>query len=121
MLFTAGTYDNGEPIDYRFGWRLQYREGKTLTAQLGIVGSRTTAAAKFIRPHFADRTTVAIFAQKEQKLDRDDRDSLTTGIHESLFRSKHSRSEQLRSKQIAMTQMAVETLFPECGSSAETK
>lgn len=88
LLFTRGTYDNGEPIDYGFGWRLQYRADEILTAEHSGVGSGTTAARNLIRRHFADQTTVAIFAQENPALGRDDRDALVTEIYESLLRRK---------------------------------
>ncbi len=86
ILFTQGVLDNGEPIDYGFGWRLNYRNGKLLTAEHGGVGSGTTAARNLIRRHFDDQTTVAIFAQEHPQIGRSDREVLVSEIYESLLK-----------------------------------
>jgi CubicO group peptidase (beta-lactamase class C family)/glutamine amidotransferase-like uncharacterized protein len=88
MLFTRGTLDNGESIDYGFGWRLTYKNGQLISAEHGGVGSGTTAARNLVRRHTADQTTVAIFAQEHPQLNRSDRDVLVSEIYESLLQSK---------------------------------
>lgn len=86
MLFTRGVFDNGEPIDYGFGWRLTYGNGQLVAAEHGGVGSGTTAARNLVRRHYSDQTTVAIFAQEHPKLGRSDRDLLVSEIYEALLR-----------------------------------
>lgn len=88
MLFTQGAFDDGESIDYGFGWRLKYLDEELLTAEHGGVGSGTTAARNLIRRHFADQTTVAIFAQENPNIGRSDREKLVSEIYESLLRDK---------------------------------
>jgi CubicO group peptidase (beta-lactamase class C family) len=90
MLFTQGAYDNSEPIDYGFGWRLNYRDDELLTAEHGGVGSGTTAARNLIRRHFVDQTTVAIFAQENPEIGRTDRETLVSELYETLLKQRSS-------------------------------
>ena len=84
MLFTEGTLDNGEPLGYGFGWRVNYQDKQLVTAEHGGVGSGNTAARNLIRRHFSDQTTVAIFAQENRELGRVDREVLVTEIYDAL-------------------------------------
>ncbi|MEW4564616.1 serine hydrolase [Bremerella sp. JC770] len=86
MLFTPGELDNGEPIPYGFGWRLDYRDDKLLIAEHGGVGSGTTAARNLVRRHFSDGTTVAIFVQENPHIGRTDRAELVSEIYEWTLR-----------------------------------
>jgi len=86
MLFTPGEFDNGDPIPYGFGWRLEYRDDKLLTAEHGGVGSGTTAARNLVRRHFSDGTTVAIFVQENPQIGRTDRAELVREIYEWSLR-----------------------------------
>tara|TARA_R110002072_G_scaffold13481_2_gene56903 strand:+ start:114823 stop:115278 length:456 start_codon:yes stop_codon:yes gene_type:complete len=87
MLFAQGKFDNDEPIDYGFGWRLECRNGKLLTAEHDGAGSGTTAARNLIRRHFKDGITVAIFAQDPPQLGRSNREEFVSEIYEWLLRN----------------------------------
>jgi len=84
MLFQRGELDNGEPVDYGFGWRLPYQGDQPMVAEHGGVGSGTTAARNLVRRNLQDGTTVAIFAQENPHLGRTDRAALVSEIGEWL-------------------------------------
>ena len=70
MLFSRGALDNGEPVDYGFGWKLTYRDGQLVSADHGGWGSGTTAARNQIKRSFENNTTVAVFAQEYPEFGR---------------------------------------------------
>lgn len=70
MLFRQGILDNGEPVDYGFGWKLNYDNGQLIAAEHGGWGSGTTAARNLIKRFNEHRITVAIFAQEHPDFGR---------------------------------------------------
>ena len=83
MLFTSGTLDNGTPVGYGFGWHLNFQGRQLVSADHSGGGSGSTAARNFVRRHFPDRTTVAIFAQENPSLDLNARKALVSEIYEA--------------------------------------
>lgn len=88
MLFSQGKLDAGTPVDYGFGWRVTYRDGKLIYAEHGGVGSGKTAARNLIKRFAADQTTVAIFAQEIPTIGRAKRAAIVNEIYKSVSRQK---------------------------------
>ncbi|QDT12621.1 Penicillin-binding protein 4* [Planctomycetes bacterium K23_9] len=84
MLFQPGALDNGESVDYGFGWYVSYENDKLVSMEHGGAGSGTTAARNWIRRHTKDQTTVAIFAQEHRQLTRSKRQLLVSEIYQAL-------------------------------------
>lgn len=84
MLFKPGVLDNGERVDYAFGWELNFEGGQLISARHGGAGSGTTAARNIVLRHFDDRTTVAIFAQEHPRLIRSRRDQFADDVYQAL-------------------------------------
>ncbi len=87
MLFQQARLDDGTPVDYGFGWRMKYRDGELLIAEHGGVGSGTTAARNLVRRHFNEGITVAIFAQENPELGREDRARFVSELYEYVLRT----------------------------------
>lgn len=90
MLFAQGVFDNGKPVQYGFGWRLE-KTGDRLIAEHGGVGSGTTAARNLVRRYFDDGTTVAIFAQEHPQIGRAQRDVLVDEVYECILKRRSTR------------------------------
>lgn len=86
MLFTPGVLDNGERVDYGFGWELDFENEQLISARHGGAGSGTTAARNMVLRHFDDRTTVAIFAQEHPLLTRSRRDQFADSVYQTLIK-----------------------------------
>jgi CubicO group peptidase (beta-lactamase class C family) len=88
MLFTAGTLDDGTPVGYGFGWKLNFEDLQLISVEHGGSGSGTTAARHFVRRHFFDRTTVAFFTQEHPELFLDARKALVLEIYKAQQTSR---------------------------------
>lgn len=93
MLFTPGRFDDGTPVSYGFGWRLNLVDGQLASVDHSGGGSGTTAARNFIRRYLSDRTTVAFFAQERPNVDIDARKALTAEIYEAQRSTAKSHPE----------------------------
>ncbi|WP_146457557.1 serine hydrolase domain-containing protein [Rubripirellula tenax] len=88
LLFTQGTFDNGEPVEHGFGWQVRHENGKSVMAEHGGGGSGTTAARNWIRRHFEDGTTVAFFAHEHPQLNTEARMKLSSELYEAVLKSR---------------------------------
>jgi len=71
LYFTSGTLDNGEPVGYAMGWRVEYDEDKNLRrATHGGSGSAPGSARNMVSRNFENRTTVAFFARENTSFTR---------------------------------------------------
>ncbi|WP_339743644.1 serine hydrolase [uncultured Rubinisphaera sp.] len=84
MLFTPGVLDNGEAVAYGKGWQVTIQDQYLVIAEHGGAGSGTIAARNWIRRHYDDNTTVAIFAQEHPQLNRNKRQALVRDIYNAL-------------------------------------
>ena len=75
MLFRQGNLDDGSPVDYGFGWHLEYNEGQLRIARHGGWGSGKTACRNMVSRYFDDRITVALFAQEHPDFGRRTKDN----------------------------------------------
>ena len=91
MLFTQGKFDNGEPVEYGFGWQVRCENGVPVTAEHGGGGSGTTAARNWIRRHFQDGTTVAFFAQEHPQLNTEARMKFSSELYEAVLKSRSAK------------------------------
>lgn len=90
MIFTQGSFDNGDPVEYGFGWHVECKNGKPVIAEHGGGGSGTTAARNWIRRHYKDGTTVAIFAQEHPQLHREARGDFVSELYDGVLKARSS-------------------------------
>ena len=88
MLFKQGRFDNGDPVEYGFGWRVECENGKPVVAEHGGAGSGTTVARNWVRRHFKDGTTVAFFAQENPHLNREARKVLSDKLYDAVLKAR---------------------------------
>lgn len=96
MIFSQGTFDNGDPIEYGFGWQVKHQDGQLVIAEHGGAGSGTTAARNWIRRHFEDGTTVAFFAQEHPQLHREARKQFSSDLYDAIRKSRSAQSDANR-------------------------
>lgn len=83
MLFTPGKLDDGTPVAYGFGWKLNLVDGQLESVDHSGGGSTPISARNFVRRYLSDRTTVAFFAQERPSLDIDARKALAAELYEA--------------------------------------
>lgn len=93
MIFTQGKFDNGDPVEYGFGWQLKCANGKLVMAEHGGGGSGTTAARNWIQRHLKDGTTVAFFAQEHPNLNREARRALSSELYQAVLTARTSKQQ----------------------------
>ena len=91
MIFAQGTFDNGQPVEYGFGWRVESKNGQPIMAEHGGGGSGTTAARNWIQRHFKDGTTVAFFAQEHPDLNRETRRAFSSDLYAAVLKARSSK------------------------------
>ncbi|TWU03396.1 serine hydrolase domain-containing protein [Neorhodopirellula pilleata] len=88
MIFNQGKFDNGDPIEYGFGWQVRCKDDQLQIAEHGGGGSGTTAARNWIRRHFEDGTTVAFFAQEYPQLNTEARMKFSSELYEAVLKAR---------------------------------
>lgn len=91
MIFTQGKFDNGDPVQYGFGWSVECENDTLVIAEHGGGGSGTTAARNWIRRHFKDGTTVAFFAQEHPQLNRAARKEFVSELYDGVLKARASK------------------------------
>jgi D-alanyl-D-alanine carboxypeptidase len=70
MLFRRGKLDDGSPVDYGFGWFLEYEGDQLKFAKHGGWGSGMSAARNMVTRYAPDQIAVAAFAREHPEFGR---------------------------------------------------
>lgn len=83
-LFVRGQLDDGQLVEYGYGWRLKYSGDDLVYAEHGGAGSAPTAARNWVRRYTDRQTTIAVFSQEHPSFVRSERESFVDKLYASL-------------------------------------
>lgn len=86
LLLSPGKLDNGERVDYGFGWRLTFDENDELIeVHHSGVGSAPSSSRNFVLRDLRNDITVVLFGRENLTLIRDVRTALAAEIREATL------------------------------------
>ena len=91
LLFESGSLDNGEKVDYGFGWKLAYEGGELIEVYHGGVGSAPASSRNFVLRDLRNRITVVFFARENLSFTRTVRSEFAGAIRDVVLADESNR------------------------------
>ena len=85
LIFQPGKLDNGEPVAYGFGWKLDLERTNPRIVHHGGSGSLKGNARNMILRDLTNEITVALFIRDNLKFTRDLRKSFAEELHQFVL------------------------------------
>lgn len=92
MLLTPGTLDNGEPVNYGFGWNLQTDVHGVTHIWHGGAGSPKSSARNMVKRDLRNQITVALFVRENLRFNKAYRLKVVDEIHDTVKQLKRPQN-----------------------------
>ena len=90
LLFDSGTLDNGEKVNYGFGWKLAFDDEELIEIYHGGVGSRPGSSRNFVLRDLRHRITVAFFARENLSFTRAVRPKFAEAVRDAVRKDRET-------------------------------